>query len=138
MTKTDAADETFVVETDPLAPRGDRKAGRDVAHLGAGEGDVSGIGDDRTCRSTVESVEIIFDDGEVALSLDQCRPAIGLGLDPAAQPQGQGFGVGGEAVLIDCFIAEAGFAERLDLDGLGMRRPGRRERQQVYEGAGHD
>jgi hypothetical protein len=71
------------------------------------------------------------------LPLYQHRPAPRPGLDPGAQAQGQGFGIGRQTVLIDRFMAEAGFAERLDLDGLGMRRPGRRERQQENEGAGH-
>jgi hypothetical protein len=61
LTKTDAADETLVVETDPLPPRGHREGGRGVAQLGAGEGDVFGIGDDRPGRGTVETVEILID-----------------------------------------------------------------------------
>ena len=43
----------------------------------------------------------------------------------------------GKPVLIDIFIAEAGFAEGLQQRLLGVRRPGRRERQQQDEGAVH-
>ncbi len=78
----------------------------------AGEGDIFGIGDQRPGGGAVEAVEIIVDDRQIALPLDQRRPAPRLGLDPGAQAQGQGVGVGGQAVLGDVLVTQARFAAR--------------------------
>lgn len=85
----------------------------------------------------MQAVEIIVNNCKGALTLDERRPAPGFRLDPGAEAQGQGVGIGGEAVLIDLFIAKPGFAERLEGDVPGVRHPGRRERQQDHKGAGH-
>ena len=137
LAKADRAHEALIVEAEPLASCGDRKGGRGITHLRAGEGDIVRIGDQRPRRGAMEAIEIVVDDGEVALTLNQRRPAPRLCLNPGADAQGERVGVGGKPVLIDIFIAEAGFAEGLQHHLLGMRRRGWRERQQQDDGAVH-
>ena len=85
----------------------------------------------------MQSVEIVVGDRQVALAFDQRRPRTGLRFEPGTDTEGEGVGVRREAVLSNALITQSRFADRLQRDVLGLRRPGWRERQKQDEGAVH-
>jgi hypothetical protein len=99
----------FVVEDDLLATGGQGETLGLVLELADMSPTFCGSATRGRVAATVEAVVVVAVDGKVALRHDRCGKAACRGLCPAAHPHGHGIGLVGNALLLDMFIAQAGF-----------------------------